>query len=768
MSVGDRGRAGDAAASGPGRQDRPLAADWYKDAVIYQLHVKAFFDSNGDGIGDFGGLMQRLDYVESLGVDAIWILPFYPSPLRDDGYDIADYRSINPVLRDDARLPRLRRRGPPPRHPGRHRAGHQPHLRPASLVPAGAHAPKPGSAARDFYVWSDTDERYQGTRIIFIDTEKSNWTWDPEAQAFFWHRFYSHQPDLNFDNPKVLEEVKRLLHYWLDMGVDGLRLDAIPYLVERDGTNNENLPETHDVLKEIRAEMDAHYPDRMLLAEANQWPEDTRPYFGDGDECHMGVPLPADAAHVHGAGPGGPPSDHRHHPPDAGHPGQLPVGDLPAQPRRADARDGDRRGARLPVADLRQGLPRPHQSRHPPPPGAADGQRPAQDRADERAAAVDARHAGHLLRRRDRHGRQLLSSATATACARRCSGRATATAASPAPTRSSSTCRRSWTRSTASRRSTSRRSRTRPISLLNWMRRLIAVRKQHKRLRPRHADLPLSAATARSSPMSASTRASGSCASPTCRGRPRRSSSTCRRTRGAVPIELTGGAAFPPVGDLPYMLTLPAYGFFWFLLADGGRRAALARPGARPAARIRHPDRARRQPEDGRSRAASSASSNATRCRNSCRASAGSPTRARRSSASRSRRSAASPATPNQLALLEPETGERRSAELFHAADACCGARRTSASARRSCPTRWPSSAPAPISARYRRRLRRALPPRPDRGDPRRRPIAIEGGTLRVRPPPRRCAELDLDGRHPQRRRRAEQRLVHRRRPRRS
>ena len=260
--------------------------DWYKDAIIYQLHIKAFFDSNGDGIGDFAGLMQRLDYVESLGVDVIWILPFYPSPLRDDGYDIADYRSINPsygTMRDFKRfVAEAHRRGirvitelvinhTSDQHPWFQKARRS----------------KPGSAARDFYVWSDTDERYQGTRIIFIDTEKSNWTWDPEAQAFFWHRFYSHQPDLNFDNPRVLDEVKRLLHYWLDMGVDGLRLDAIPYLVEREGTNNENLPETHEVLKEIRAEMEKHYPDRMLLAEANQWPEDTRPYFGDGDECHM-------------------------------------------------------------------------------------------------------------------------------------------------------------------------------------------------------------------------------------------------------------------------------------------------------------------------------------------------------------------------------------------------------------------------------------------------------------------------------------------------
>ncbi|MGD8475768.1 MAG: maltose alpha-D-glucosyltransferase [Burkholderiales bacterium] len=265
--------------------------EWYKDAVIYQLHVKAYLDSTGDGIGDFAGLMQRLDYIQSLGATAIWLLPFYPSPLRDDGYDIADYRRINPAygnMRDFRQFVKeAHRRGlrvitelvinhTSDQHPWFQKARRS----------------KPGSAARNFYVWSDTDQRYQGTRIIFLDTEKSNWTWDPVANAYFWHRFYSHQPDLNFDNPRVLEEVIKTMRYWLDMGVDGLRLDAIPYLVERDGTNNENLPETHEVLKKIRAALDEVYDDRMLLAEANQWPEDTAPYFGDGDECHMAFHFP--------------------------------------------------------------------------------------------------------------------------------------------------------------------------------------------------------------------------------------------------------------------------------------------------------------------------------------------------------------------------------------------------------------------------------------------------------------------------------------------
>ncbi len=280
-------KAADAASDPINREQK----DWYKDAVIYQVHVKAYQDSNGDGMGDFAGLMQRLDHVEELGATAIWLLPFYPSPLRDDGYDISDYDSINPQYGDleqfRAFVDEAHRRGlrvitelvinhTSDQHPWFQKA---------------RNAPK-GSPERDFYVWSDDDEKWPETRIIFTDTEPSNWSWDPVAGQYYWHRFFSHQPDLNFDNPEVLKEVLRVMHFWLDMGVDGLRLDAIPYLVERDGTNNENLPETHDVLKAIRADLDKHYPDRMLLAEANQWPEDTRPYFGDGDECHMGFHFP--------------------------------------------------------------------------------------------------------------------------------------------------------------------------------------------------------------------------------------------------------------------------------------------------------------------------------------------------------------------------------------------------------------------------------------------------------------------------------------------
>jgi maltose alpha-D-glucosyltransferase/alpha-amylase len=266
----------------------PLHTDplWYKDAVIYQLHVKSFFDADNDGVGDFRGLVEKLDYIAELGVTAIWLLPFYPSPRRDDGYDIADYRSVHPeygVLADVRRLIA---------------AAHERGLRVITELVINhtsdqhpwfqrARQAKPGSSARNFYVWSDTDQKYLGTRVIFVDVEKSNWTWDPVAGAYFWHRFYSHQPDLNFDNPRVMQEVFSVMRFWLDLGIDGLRLDAVPYLVEREGTINENLPETHAILKRIRAEMDRHGPERMLLAEANQWPEDAQQYFGDGDECNM-------------------------------------------------------------------------------------------------------------------------------------------------------------------------------------------------------------------------------------------------------------------------------------------------------------------------------------------------------------------------------------------------------------------------------------------------------------------------------------------------
>lgn len=267
---------------------------WYKDAVIYQVHIKSFYDSNNDGIGDFKGLIQKLDYIADLGVTCIWLLPFFPSPRRDDGYDIAEYRDVSPDYgtMEDARafIAAAHERGIRVVFELviNHTSDQHPWFQAARRAPA-------GSPERNFYVWSDDNTLYSGTRIIFLDTEKSNWTWDEEAGAYFWHRFYSHQPDLNFDNPAVIEEVLSVMRFWLDMGVDGLRLDAIPYLIERDGTSNENLQETHEVLKIIRRTLDAEYPDRMLLAEANMWPEDTQQYFGDGergDECHMAFHFP--------------------------------------------------------------------------------------------------------------------------------------------------------------------------------------------------------------------------------------------------------------------------------------------------------------------------------------------------------------------------------------------------------------------------------------------------------------------------------------------
>jgi maltose alpha-D-glucosyltransferase/alpha-amylase len=264
---------------------------WYKDAIIYELPVKSFYDANDDGIGDFKGAIQKLDYLQELGVTCLWVLPFFPSPLRDDGYDISDYCSVHPsygTLEDFKQFL------------------HEAHARRLQVVIElvvnhtsdqhrwfqHARTAPPDSNERAYYVWSDTDKRYKDARIIFVDSERSNWTWDPLAQAYYWHRFFQHQPDLNYDNPAVLREVAQVMDFWLDLGVDGFRLDAVPYLVEREGTNCESLPETHAVLKSIRRHVDARWPNRMLLAEANQLPADVRAYFGDGDECHMAYHFP--------------------------------------------------------------------------------------------------------------------------------------------------------------------------------------------------------------------------------------------------------------------------------------------------------------------------------------------------------------------------------------------------------------------------------------------------------------------------------------------
>jgi maltose alpha-D-glucosyltransferase / alpha-amylase len=263
---------------------------WFQRAVFYEIHIRGFADGNDDGSGDFRGLTDKLDYLQWLGIDCIWLLPMYPSPLRDGGYDIADFYNIHPdygTVEDFSTFIR---------------AAHERGIRViADLVMNHTSSDHPWfqearadrkSPKRDWYVWSDTDDRYPGARIIFIDTEVSNWTWDPVAGQYYWHRFFSHQPDLNYDNPEVQEAMLDVLRFWLDLGIDGFRLDAVPYLFERDGTNCENLPETHAYLKRVRAEIDAKYPDRVLLAEANQWPADVVDYFGEGDECHMAFQFP--------------------------------------------------------------------------------------------------------------------------------------------------------------------------------------------------------------------------------------------------------------------------------------------------------------------------------------------------------------------------------------------------------------------------------------------------------------------------------------------
>jgi len=266
-------------------------SDWYKDAVFYEVPVKAFYDADGNGVGDFAGLTQKLDYIHDLGVDCLWILPMYPSPLKDDGYDIADFYGIHPSYGTVEDFQKFMD------------AAHDRGLRViADLVMNHTSDQHPWFQAaradrrspyRDYYVWSDTDQRYRDARIIFTDTEKSNWSWDPLAQQYYWHRFFSHQPDLNYDNPAVKSAMLDVMRFWLDRGLDGFRCDAVPYLIEREGTNGENLPESHAVLKEFRSVVEREYGgSRVLLAEANQWPEDVRPYFGDGDEFHMAFHFP--------------------------------------------------------------------------------------------------------------------------------------------------------------------------------------------------------------------------------------------------------------------------------------------------------------------------------------------------------------------------------------------------------------------------------------------------------------------------------------------
>ena len=539
--------------------------DWYRDAVIYQMHVKAFQDSNDDGMGDFAGLMRRLDYVQDLGVTAIWLLPFYPSPLRDDGYDIADYRSINPsygTMRDfRAFVAEAHRRGlrvitelvinhTSDQHPWFQKARHA----------------KPGSAARDFYVWSDTDTKFPETRIIFLDTEKSNWTWDPVAGEFYWHRFYSHQPDLNFDNPRVLQEVLKVMHLWLDMGVDGLRLDAIPYLVEREGTNNENLPETHVILKKIRTELDAHYTDRMLLAEANQWPEDTRPYFGDGDECHMGFHFPL-MPRIYMA---------------LAQEDRYPISDIIRQ--TPEIPDGCQWGIFLRNHDeLTLEM-------------VSDQERDYLWRtyAEDRRARINMGIRRRLapLMQNDRRKIELMNSLLMSM------------PGTPivyygdelgmgdnyylgdrdgvrTPMQWSPDLNAGFSRANPQQlflpvimdpiygyQAVNAESQQRdPSSLLNWMRKLIQVRKQHAAF----GRGTMTLLYPRNRKILAYVREHGDDRILCVANLSRQAQAVeldLSQFKGAVPIELTGRSPFPPIGDLPYLFTLPAFGFYWLLLAD--------------------------------------------------------------------------------------------------------------------------------------------------------------------------------------------------------
>jgi len=542
----------------------PAALDWFKDAIIYETHVKAFQDSSGDGVGDFGGLMQRLDYVQELGVTTIWLLPFYPSPLRDDGYDISDYRQIHPSYGDlasfKAFIAEAHRRGirviaelvinhTSDQHPWFQRARQSP----------------PGSTERDYYVWSDTDQRYQGTRIIFLDAETSNWTWDATAKAYFWHRFYSHQPDLNFDNPRVVDEIVQVMRFWLDLGVDGLRLDAVPYLCEREGTNNENLPQTHAVLKRIRQEVDARYPDRMLLAEANQWPEDTRPYFGDGDECHMAFHFPLMPRMYMALA-----QEDRHPITDILR--QTP--DIPSNCQWAlFLRNHDELTLEMVTDDERDYLWRTY--------------------ATDSRARINLgirRRLAPLLdndRRKTELMNALLFSLPGTPViyygdeigmgdnfylGDRDGVRT--------PMQWSADRNGGFSRADPQRlylppimdaihgyQSINVEAQQRsPSSLLHWMRRMIMVRKSHsvfgrgtlRLLHPRNRKILAFVREHEHQRI-------------LCVFNMARSAQAVeldlREFHGAVPVELTGNSAFPPVGDLPYLLTLPSYGFYWFVLA---------------------------------------------------------------------------------------------------------------------------------------------------------------------------------------------------------
>ena len=562
-------------------KEAAIGADqlWYKDSIIYQLHVKSFFDSNDDGIGDFPGLISKLDYIADLGVNVIWLLPFYPSPRLDDGYDISAYREVHP---DYGTLTDFRLFV---------RAAHARNIRLITELVVNhtsdqhpwfqrARRARPGSSWRNFYVWSQTDQKYPGTRIIFLDIERSNWTWDPIAGAYYWHRFYSHQPDLNYDNPNVLKAVLGVMRFWLQLGVDGLRLDAVPYLVEREGTNNENLPETHQILKLFRAELERSFPDRVLLAEVNQWPEDVKEYFGEGDECHM-------AFH------------------------------FPLMPRMymAIARED-----RFPISDIiRQTPPIPDTCQW-----AVflrnhdeltlemvtDSERDYlwQTYAADRRARINLgirRRLAPLLER-DRRRVELMNSLLLSMPGTPViyygdeiamgdnihlgdrDGVRTPMQWSPDRNGGFSRCDPAalvlppimdplYGYGSVNVEAQSRD----PHSLLNWMRRMLAVRSRHPAfgrgkltllypknrkvlayLREYKDDLLLCVANVGHSPQAVELELS--------------------QFAGRVPVELNAGSAFPPIGELTYLLTLPPYGFYWFALETASDQPTWHTPAPEP------------------------------------------------------------------------------------------------------------------------------------------------------------------------------------------
>ncbi len=556
--------------------DDPL---WYKDAVIYQVHVKSYHDANGDGIGDFQGLIERLDYIASLGVNTIWLLPFYPSPRRDDGYDISDYRAVHPDYGDMATVRRFideaHRRGLRviAELVINHTSDQHPWFQRARLA-------RKGSRMRDFYVWSDTNQKYQARG-------SSSWTRKPPtgpgtvAKQYFWHRFYSHQPDLNFDNPMVLRGVLSIMRFWLDLGIDGLRLDAIPYLIERDGTNNENLPETHEVLRKIRAEIEANYPDRMLLAEANQWPEDTRPYFGEGDECHMAFHFPL-MPRMYMA---------------IAQEDRYPITDIlrqtPEIPENCQwaifLRNHDELTLEMVTDHERDYLWNVY----------------AADRRARLNLGIRRRLAP--LVERDRRRIELLHSLLFSM-----PGTPTLYYGDEigmgdniylgdrdgvrTPMQWSSDRNGGFSRADPASlvlppimdplygyQSVNVEAQLRdPHSLLNWTRRMLAVRKQQKAFG--RGEMKMLAPSNRRvlAYLREYTGVDGRHEIILCVANLSRAAQAAELELsafdGKVPVEMLGGSAFPPIGELPYLLTLPPYGFYWFLLAEATQMPAWHQP----------------------------------------------------------------------------------------------------------------------------------------------------------------------------------------------